>query len=244
MKYFFYFIILTTSVLLQLLLISGKSIVENKNDISSDYLRDIKTELKKEWPENRTINLVFHGHSVPAGYFNTPTVKTFESYPYQLLKQLKSNYPFAVINIINTSIGGENSISGEQRFESDVLIHRPDALFIDYALNDRSVGLDKSKEAWEKMIQKSLDKGIKIILLTPSPDQSENILDPNVSLEKYAQQIRDLSCKFGVGLVDSYEIFKRIAVFGDTLSNYMAQSNHPNEKGHLLIANEIMKYFK
>ena len=244
MKYFFYFIFLTTSILLQLLLISGKSIVENKIDVSSDYLRDIKTELKKEWPKNRTINLVFHGHPVPAGYFNTPTVKTFESYPYLVLKQLKAIYPFAVINIINTSIGGENSIRGGQRFESDVLINRPDVLFIDYALNDRPMGLDKSKEAWEKVIQKSLDKGIKIILLTPSPDQSENILDPNASLEKHARQIRDLSRKFGVGLVDSYEIFKRIAVSGDTLSKYMAQSNHPNEKGHLLIANEIMKYFK
>jgi acyl-CoA thioesterase I len=243
MKYFFYFIFLTTSILLQLLLISGKSIVENKIDYTSDYLQDIKTELKKEWPKNKSINLVFHGHSVPAGYFNTPTVKTFESYPYQVLKQLKSNYPFAVINIINTSIGGENSISGEQRFESDVLIHKPDVLFIDYALNDRPVGLDKSKEAWEKMIVKALARDIKVILLTPSPDQSENILDPNASLEKYAQQIRNLSVKLGVGLVDSYEIFKRIAVSGDTLSNYMAQSNHPNEKGHLLIANEIMKYF-
>jgi hypothetical protein len=124
------------------------------------------------------------------------------------------------------------------------LIHKPDVLFIDYALNDRSVGLDKSGEAWEKMIGKALNKGIKVILLTPSPDQGENIQDPNAALEKYAQQIRDLSAKFGAGLVDSYEIFRQVAVSGDTLSKYMAQSNHPNEKGHLLIANEIMKYFK
>jgi lysophospholipase L1-like esterase len=188
--------------------------------------------------------MVFHGHSVPAGYFNTPNVRTFESYPFQVLKQLKGLYPYAVINIINTSIGGENSISGELRFESDVLIHKPDVLFIDYALNDRSAGLEKSREAWEKMIEKALAKGIKVILLTPSPDQGENIQDPDAVLEKYAQQIRNLSGKFGVGVVDSYEIFKLVAVSGDTLSKYMAQSNHPNEKGHLLIANEIMKYFK
>jgi acyl-CoA thioesterase I len=229
-------------LLFQCLFLSGQT--KNTLENSSDYLKDIKAELKKEWPNNRAINLVFHGHSVPAGYFNTPNVKTFESYPYQVLKQLKELYPYAVINIINTSIGGENSVSGEKRFESDVLIHKPDVLFIDYALNDRSVGLDKSREAWEKMIGKALKKGIKVILLTPTPDQAENILDPKAVLEKYAQQIRDLSGKFGVGLVDSYETFRQVAVSGDTLSNYMAQSNHPNEKGHLLIANEIMKYFK
>jgi len=244
MKYIFFFIFITVSILLQLLLISGKSIDENKIGISSDYLQDIKTELKKEWPGNRTINLVFHGHSVPAGYFNTPNVRTFESYPYQVLKQLKELYPYAVINIINTSVGGENSISGAKRFESDVLIYKPDVLFIDYALNDRSVSLEKSKAAWEKMIEKSLVKGIKVILLTPSPDQSENIQDPNAALEKYAQQIRNLSSEFGIGLIDSYEVFKQLVASGDNLSKYMAQSNHPNEKGHLLIANEIMKYLK
>ena len=116
MKYLFFFIFLTTSISIQLLLISGKSIDQNKIKDSSDFLKDIKAELKKEWPNNRTINLVFHGHSVPAGYFNTPKVKTFESYPYQVLKQLKELYPYAVVNIINTSIGGENSISGELRF--------------------------------------------------------------------------------------------------------------------------------
>lgn len=234
--------VLTLLLLFQSFLISGQT-----NDMSAgyfDYLNDIKAELKKEWPNNRTINLVFHGHSVPAGYFNTSNVKTFESYPYQVLKQLKELYPYAVINVINTSIGGENSISGEKRFESDVLIHKPDVLFIDYALNDRNVGFDKSREAWAKMIQKALAKGIKVILLTPSPDQAENILDPNAALEKYAQQIRNLSGKFGVGLVDSYANFKKIVTSGNTLSTYMAQSNHPNEKGHLLIANEIMKYFK
>jgi acyl-CoA thioesterase-1 len=98
----------------------------------SSYLEDIKSELKKEWPGNRTINLVFHGHSVPAGYFKTPLVNTFDSYPFLLLKELKELYPYAIINVICTAIGGENSSQGETRFESDVLVHKPDVLFIDY----------------------------------------------------------------------------------------------------------------
>ena len=118
-----------------------------------EYLSEIKIELTKEWPKNKTINLVFHGHSVPAGYFKTPVVNTLKSYPYQVLEQLKGLYPLAVINVINTAIGGENSINGEKRFKKDVLNHNPDVIFIDYALNDRGVGLEKSKQAWEKMIK-------------------------------------------------------------------------------------------
>jgi acyl-CoA thioesterase-1 len=219
---------------------------QDKNVIAppSEYLNDIKTELKKEWPKNRTINLVFHGHSVPAGYFVTPDVNTFDSYPFLLLKELKALYPYAVINAINTAIGGENSVSGAKRFKSDILIHKPDVIFIDYALNDRRSGLEKSKDAWSSMIRKAIKRNIKVILLTPSPDQRVNILEPNNEIEKYTLQIRDLAREFGVGLADSYEVFRQVAISGDSISNYMSQVNHPNKKGHSLIANELLKYFK
>jgi len=94
-------------------LVSWQSFRSDKETANPrDYLSDIKIELKKEWPKNKTINLVFHGHSVPAGYFKTPIVNTLQSYPYQVLEQLKILYPLAVINVINTAIGGENSING------------------------------------------------------------------------------------------------------------------------------------
>jgi len=94
-----------------------------------NYLSEIKVELNKKWPKNRTINLVFHGHSVPAGYYKTPIVKPFGAYPLMLLKELKELYPYAVISIVNTSIGGESAMSGAKRFYSDVLVHKPDVLF-------------------------------------------------------------------------------------------------------------------
>ena len=230
-------------ILIALVLVSYQ-----KNNISlladpSNYLTDIKTELKKEWPKNRTINLVFHGHSVPAGYFKTPLVNTFDSYPLQVLKMVKEKYPFAVINIINTSIGGENSLSGEKRFDSTVLNHQPDVLFIDYALNDRSAGLEKAAKAWSTMIEKALKKNIKVILLTPSPDQRIDILSPNNELEKHALQIKALAKKYDVGLIDSYEEFRNKVLSGEPITNYMSQVNHPNQQGHLLIANKIAEFF-
>ena len=47
-------------------------------------LTQIRRELQKKWPDNRTVNLVFHGHSVPSGYANTPNVKTLQAYPHQV----------------------------------------------------------------------------------------------------------------------------------------------------------------
>ena len=210
----------------------------------SDYLSDLKTELQKEWPKNRTINIVFHGHSVPAGYFKTPHVNTLGAYPNLFLKKLKEIYPYAVVNVIVTAIGGENSVKGAERFESDVLTHKPDVILIDYALNDRGVGLEKAKEAWNKMIYLAKKQNIKMILVTPSPDQNVNLSDSTNVLKKHTDQIIQLTKENQVALVDSYKAFEFLYSDKEKLTSYMSQVNHPNELGHELIANEIIEWFK
>jgi len=224
-------------------LIPGTQKAESPDSIQSAYLNELKKEMHAEWPNNRTINLVFHGHSVPSGFFRTPTVNTLASYPYVVLKKIKSRYPYAVVNVINTAIGGENSVRGAERFDQDVLIHKPDVLFIDYALNDRGAGLEKSYKAWDEMIRKAVKKGIKVILLTPSPDQRVDYTDPNSELKKHSDQIIRLTEEHQIGLVDVYKAFAFSYSDKNELIKYMSQVNHPNEIGHELIADEIMKYF-
>jgi acyl-CoA thioesterase-1 len=235
-------IILLLSIVLFGFLAQGQNIELNNVSVA-DYLNDLKNELQIEWPKNRTINLVFHGHSVPAGYFKTPVVNTISAYPNLVLKRIKSIYPHAVVNVIVTAIGGENSVQGSERFQSEVLIHRPDVLFIDYALNDRRVGLEESYKAWDKMIKQAKQQSIKVILLTPSPDQKVNFDSPDNELKKHADQIIRLAKENQVGLVDSYKSFEFLYSNKKQLAKYMSQVNHPNEKGHELIANEIIKYF-
>lgn len=231
-------------LIIVLLLIASRGFAQVPDPQKSQYLLGVKEELTKEWPKNKTINLVFHGHSVPAGYFKTPVVNTLDAYPYQVLRQLKELYPYAVINIINTSIGGENSLSGEKRFGAEVLPHRPDVLFIDYALNDRGVGLIEARKAWKSMIEQALARNCKVILLTPTPDQRVDLLAPGNELEHHALQIRELAREYGVGLVDSYQLFYELAKSGGTISEYMSQVNHPNKAGHALVSHAILQYFE
>jgi lysophospholipase L1-like esterase len=211
---------------------------------TSTYLSELKKELQIKWPKNKTINIVFHGHSVPSGYFKTPNVNTLSAYPQLVLKKLKAKYPYAVINTIVTSIGGENSVQGEARFNDEVLNHKPDVLFIDYGLNDRRVGLEKAKQAWEQMIESALKRNIPVVLLTPSPDLRVDYSDSKNELKQHADQISKLAKIYHVGLVDSYSAFEFLYKNPEELKKYMAQVNHPNEKGHELMANEILKYFE
>lgn len=210
---------------------------------SATYLSALQTELQQKWPHNRTINLVFAGHSVPAGYANTPYVHRLRSYPFLLLKALQQKYPYSVVNVITSAIGGENSEQGEKRFKDDVLVYKPDVLFIDYALNDRSMGLERSRAAMEKMIQMALARHVKVILMTPSPDLTVDITQPDNILGQFTRMLQGLAEKYQVGLADSYGAFVALAESGKDLHPYMAQSNHPNEKGHEVIVGQIMHWF-
>jgi lysophospholipase L1-like esterase len=209
----------------------------------TNYLAAVIAQLRAEWPTNRTVNVVCHGHSVPSGYFHTPTVDSLHAYPNLLRAALAEKYTNAVINVIVTAIGGEASDKGAARFDADVLPHKPDVLLIDYALNDRHIGLERARKSWTAMIEKARAAGIKIILLTPTPDQSAKLDDPRDPLNQHAEQIRKLAATYHCGLVDSLAAFKAEIARGTALTNLMAQVNHPNARGHQLVAAELIKWF-
>ena len=208
------------------------------------YLADIIHELSEKWPDNRAVNIVCHGHSVPAGYFATPTVDTFNSYPHLLHKTLKGKYDNAVINVIVTAIGGEDSVSGAKRFKAAVLNHKPDVVLIDYALNDRSAGLERSLKAWSEMIGMAKAEDVKVLLLTPTLDVNHV---PGVSqepLNQHAEQIRSLAAEYNVGLVDSLAAFDMELKKGTKTAELLSNGwNHPNRRGHEIVVHEILKWF-
>lgn len=208
------------------------------------YLDEILNEMQKQWPGNRTVNIVCHGHSVPSGYFATPFVDTFQSYPHLLHRLLKERFPFAVTNVIVTAIGGENSLSGSKRFADEVLCHRADVITIDYSLNDRGIGLDAAKKCWCEMIEKALEKKIKVILLTPSWEKS--YFEQNDSWKElmlHAEQVRALAGTYNIGLCDTFNLFKNYVESAGDLADLLSHVNHPNRKGHDLIATELSKWF-
>lgn len=207
------------------------------------YLSKLSALLNQGFPRNRTVNIVCHGHSVPAGYAKTPHVDTFNAYPHLLHQALKGQYSNAVINVIVTAIGGENSERGSQRFETDVLALHPDLITIDYALNDRHLGLEKARVAWSSMIVKAKSKGIKVILFTPTGDAGAKLADANDPLNQHAEQIRALAAQYGVGLVDSLAAFKAYVAAGGQLKDLMSQVNHPNRKGHDLVVTKLLEWF-
>lgn len=207
------------------------------------YLLEFCRQAGLEYPGNRTLTIVCHGHSVPAGYFKTPDVRTFDSYPHLLHLELKRRFPCAVLNVIVTAIGGERSSAGAERFERHVMPLQPDLITIDYGLNDRMIGLENATRAWEQMIERALRENIKIILLTPTPDMNSDLSRPDDALGQHAEQIRGLAAKYNTGLTDSLAAFQEAMASGRKLESLMAQGNHPNRDGHSLVADRLLQWF-
>jgi len=203
------------------------------------YLAELVDRMRQSEP-NGVVSIVCHGHSVPAGYSATPLVATFDAYPHLLHRGLKERFPFAVLNVIVTAIGGENSAGGAARFEADALCHRPEVVTIDYALNDRGIGLAEAEKNWRAMIEAALARGAKVILMTPTADLRE----AGTALKEHAEQIRTLAGEYEVGLADSLAAFEAYAAGPQAaLSDLMSWVNHPNRAGHELVARELMRWF-
>lgn len=210
---------------------------------TATYLAPVSGLLSKKWPQNRAVNIVCHGHSVPSGYFKTPLVDSLNAYPHLLYMGLKERFPYAVINVIVTAIGGENSASGSRRFEKDVLTHNPDVVTIDYGLNDRRLGVEATRSNLVSMIEKAKQKNIPVILLTPTPDKSAKLDNPTDPLNQQAELIRALAREYSVALVDSLSEFKAAITGGAKLDDLMSQVNHPNRKGHDLVVRRLLEWF-
>ena len=201
---------------------------------------ELPASMDVKWPKNHTINLVFHGHSVPSGYQKTPDVRPFEAYPQLVFQGLKKDHPFAVMNCIVTAIGGEDSISGAARFEKDVLCHQPDVIFIDYALNDRRQPLDKVEAAWKSMVRQAKQRKIPVVLLTPTGDSSAKLNDPADPLCQRAVLIRKIAKEENVPLADVFATWCAEVTGGVPQADLLSQVNHPNLKGNTLAASTVL----
>ncbi len=214
---------------------------------TASYLRQEANELCKVWPENRTTNMVCHGHSIPCGYTSNHVVRMKDAYPHLIQNTLWNRYPMAVINVIVSGIGGEASLKGAKRFEADVLNHKPDIITIDYGRNDMFHPVKEVEKAWRLMIEKALNNKAKIILVTPAPDCGQLYYDiekKQSTDEELAEMIRGLAGEYEVGIADASKAFyQKLAVGDSLLSDYLISVNHLNRAGHEIIAKQVLQWF-
>lgn len=175
--------------------------------------------------------------------------------------------------VINAGIGGNTTAHAIARFEKDVLAHEPDLVIMQFGNNDSAVDVWKDPPAEEprvslkdyeknlrKMIKAIKKKGAKIILVTPLPTRWTPKLkemygkppydpnDPNgfnFMKTKYVGKLRKIAKSEKLPLIDLYaKYFEFDAAEGQTMDELFVDGMHPNNKGHRIEAELLIKQIR
>lgn len=139
------------------------------------------------------------------------------------------------VNYVNAGIAGTPSVLGNLRLERDVLSHKPDIVFIEFAVNDAQDLIHK--ESYESMVKTILsqDNEPAVILLF-------TILETGYTCQEHMSAIGeryDLPM-ISVGDALTPEFNEGRMVWDD----YSNDGSHPHAEGHKLVTEFIVNYFE
>lgn len=170
-----------------------------------------------------------------------------------------ANFPERNIQIINKGIGGNTIVDLQQRWNDDVIYHKPDWLSVLVGINDEHRVLRKN-DGWEDLVPEKFKKlydevlkdtkeklSCRIILLEPfyiSIDKTNRWRGlVQKELVPYRKIVADLSRKYNTFLIKTQDIFDRHLKYMDS-ETFCAEPVHPNQTGHMLIANAVFNLLR
>ena len=197
----------------------------------------------------KTTRVVFFGDSIteagaqPGGYI----VRTKEA--------LEKTGRGGDYDLIGAGIGGNKVYDLYLRMDDDVLAQKPDVVVIWIGVNDvwhkSSFGTgtdpDKFGKFYAAIINKLLDKHIKVILCTPAVigEKTDFTNMQDGDLNAYSQIIRNLAQKFHCGLVDLREVFHNYELKnnpGNKESGILTRDRvHLNDAGNQLVSEKMLE---
>jgi lysophospholipase L1-like esterase len=190
---------------------------------------------------------------------------------YATLLQRDLSFAGGEVRVVNAGIGGNTTAMAKARFEKDVLAPRPDLVVIQFGLNDSAVDVWKMPPATEPRValaeyEKNLRGFIaalkaqeaRVVLMTPNPLRWTDALKKlyarppylpdevdgmNVKLRDYAETVRRMAREEGVPLVDVATAFEDYGKDpGRKMEDLLPDGMHPNNRGHRLVADLLLKY--
>lgn len=206
--------------------------VERSLMTTGDMTRMANVLKKAESGEEITVSYI--GGSITEGltvsYTNPELCWANLSYEW-----LCEKYPNAKINYVNAGLSGTPSILGNVRLERDILAHKPDICFVEFAVND---GMEASyKNAYESLVRTLLaqENDIAVVLLftviesghTCQPHMSE--IGNNYKLPMISEP-DSLGVEFAEGRM--------------TWQDYSDDESHPNQRGHEIVRDFVAHYYE
>jgi lysophospholipase L1-like esterase len=197
---------------------------------------------------DKPIRVIFFGDSIteqgakPGGYIT------------RIQDALTQKGLAAQYDLAGAGVSGNKVYDLYLRMDDDVLAKRPDVVMIWIGVNDvwhkttsaTGTDPDKFERFYTAIINKLLDKHIRVILCTPAVigEKTDFTNQQDGDLNSYSQIVRNLAQKFHCGLVDLREIFHNYELKnnpGNLDRGVLTRDRvHLNEKGDQLVADNML----
>ena len=166
-----------------------------------------------------------------------------------------ARFPDRDIAYINKGIGGNRVTDLRERWQDDVLFHKPDRLSIKIGINDlhshlRSpqdgVSPDLFASVYDEILGRTRDElNCPLLLITPfyiSTDCSGGTFRAQVLslLPRYIETVEAMAAKYDARLVNLHDIYQKHLQHRDA-DTFCPEPVHPNHTGHIVIAEALMQ---
>lgn len=211
------------------------------------------------------------GEEVKIAYFGG-SITAQKGYRVKSLKWFQEQYPKAKLSEVDAAIGGTNSELGVFRMDYDVLPHKPDLVFVEFAVNDGGTKPAPLHRAMEGIVRKiwKQDSKTDIIFVYTLVDKMVNTLNEGkypqaaASMELLAEHYGIPTIHMGVEVANLVKQGKLVMkgekggmtkVSGDSLNETSKSGNnkvmsfskdgvHPyTDTGHQLYMESIIRSF-
>jgi len=169
--------------------------------------------------------IVFYGTSLTAARWVT-----------LFTESLDQEFP-GQVRVVNAAQGGVGSLWALERLEARVLAENPDAVFLEFAINDAATELrtplERSRVALEEMIDRirRVRPDCEILLMTMNPPIREGRRSRPRYVEYY-EVYRQVARERGLRLIDHEPNWQRILEHGEIeFAKVVPDGIHPNELG-------------
>ncbi len=198
----------------------------------------------KKLESGQPVSIVFWGDSISLGYDARSKDAGFTNL---FVAELQKKYPNANITVHNAGVGGSSSYSRLMKVVPEVFDFKPDLIVIEF-INDFSLPARVIASDYEFVLDTAKKKNARVILCTPpqaAPKMARAANWDAVKDRPYISILRELAMKNeGVALADVFERWLHLPREGlRSQLLFVNVLNHPNNKGHAIIAEELIRCF-
>lgn len=197
--------------------------------------------------EGQTI--VFAGDSITDCGRRAAEAPLGSGYVRHTTELITARYPGLKLRYFNEGIGGNTVIDLQNRWEDDVLRHKPDWITVKIGINDlhrflrktpESVSVEQFENGYRDILTRSKASGAKLLLIDPfyiSQDRCESSFRKTVLdlLPEYIAVVDKMTAEFDAPQVKTHDLFQEQLKYRPA-DYFCPEPVHPYASGHHVIS--------